>query len=113
MISKYSSKKEESMEFIKFLLSKTTQQKLYKEGHYLPVNQNVYADSLIQKKENNLKFFYGLINSGVCRPALENYTKISDVISYYLYLAIKKELSVETALDKATEMINSGKVLIR
>lgn len=113
MISKYSSKKEESMEFIKFLLSKTTQQKLYSEGHYLPVNQNAYADSLIQKKDNNLKFFYGLINSGVCRPALENYTKISDVISYYLYLAIKKELSVETALDKATKMINSGKVLIR
>lgn len=113
MISKYSSKKEESMEFIKFLLSKTTQQRLYQEGHYLPVNNNIYSDSIYLKDQSDLKFFYGLINSGVYRPALENYTKISDVISYYLYLAVKKDLPVETALNKATEMINSGKVLIR
>ncbi|MGE5497950.1 MAG: extracellular solute-binding protein, partial [Syntrophothermus sp.] len=97
MISKFSSKKEESMEFIKFLVSRSVQMKLYQEGQYLPVNVNIYNDSLSLNEQKDLKFFHSLITSGVYRPALENYTKISDVISYFLYLAVKNEISAETA----------------
>ena len=42
-----------------------------------------------------------------------NDSKISDVISYYVHSAIKKEISVPQALARATNVINSKEVLIR
>lgn len=113
MVSKYSEKKTESMEFLEFMLSKSTQRKLYEKGGYVPVASSIYNDPVFLAKSNNLQFYYKLIDHGVLRPSLENYTRISDILSYYIYLAIKKKISVDEALLKATEMINSGQILIR
>lgn len=113
MVSRYSEKKTEAMEFLKFMLSKSTQRKLYEKGGYVPVASSIYHDPVFLSRSNNLQFYYKLIDNGVLRPSLENYTKISDILSYYIYLAIKQEISVDEALSKATEMINSGQILIR
>ena len=113
MVSKYSQKKKEALEFIKFILEEKTQKIMYERGNYLPIITKIYNDSLYVRSHTNLTFYKNLLSTGVHRPFLEDYTRISDIISFYVHKAIIKEFSVDTALENATEMINSGRVIIR
>jgi hypothetical protein len=47
------------------------------------------------------------------RPALVEYTKVSDILAHFLHRAIAGELSVDQALGQAQAMILSNKVLIK
>jgi hypothetical protein len=51
--------------------------------------------------------------TGIHRPFLENYTKISDIIAYYLNKAINKEISVDKALRDAENKIVDEKIEIK
>ena len=51
--------------------------------------------------------------SGVHRPFLENYTKISDIIALYLNKAINQELSVVEALSSAESKIISENIELK
>jgi len=113
MISKFSKKTDAANQFIKFCLQKENQQLLFENGDYIPINKSVYTDSLFLLKHPHLLYYYELLKKGVHRPYHKDYTKISDVISYYVHLAIKKEISVGDALDRATKLINSNQVLIK
>lgn len=113
MISRFSAKKSAALEFIRFLMRKESQELMYDEGGYLPVSQAVYQDSLFLERNPELHYYRRLLQNGVHRPLVVDYTKISDVISFYVHSAIKKEISVAQALERATEAINSQKVLIR
>ena len=113
MISKYSSKINESAIFINFLLSDEAQKIMYEEGGYLPISNSIYKDSLFLAKHHELKFYERLLRVGIHRPFLEKYTNISDILSYYLHMAIKQKISVNTALSKATEKINSESILLK
>jgi len=109
MISKSSRNKEAAVKFLKFVISEQAQQILYTKGGYLPILNSFYSDSAYPK----LKFFKKLIDNGVHRPFLENYTSISDILAYYIHKAISGELTVHQALSQANTMINSGKILIK
>ncbi len=113
MISKNSTHTKEAMTFIRFLLRPENQKFLFQEGGYIPVVQAVYQDSSFLIREPDLLFYKDLMQYGVHRPYLVNYTKLSDIISYYLNRAMKKELSVSEALEQATHLINSNQVLIK
>ncbi|NIW80449.1 MAG: extracellular solute-binding protein [Calditrichae bacterium] len=113
MISKFSTKKNAALEFIRFVMRDESQKLMFEEGGYLPVNQAVYRDSLFLKSNPELNYYRKLLRNGVHRPYVVDYTKISDIISYYVQLAIKKDISVSQALTQATEVINSKEVLIR
>ncbi len=113
MVSKFSRNIPEAITFVKFLISEDAQKILYEEGGYLPVNTKIYADSGYVNKFPNLKFYEKLLKQGFHRPFLKNYTNISDILSYYLHLAIKQEISVDEALKKATEKANSQSILIK
>ncbi len=54
-----------------------------------------------------------LAKDGVHRPLMEDYTRISDIISHYVNKAIKREVSVNKALTEATDLINSNKILLK
>lgn len=112
MISKDSDKKAAAVKFIKFATSKEMQQVIYEEMGYLPANQKVYDDTAFYNRHPDLKYFRQLLEHGVHRPALVEYTKISDILSFYANKAIKREISVERALQSAEEMIRAQKVLI-
>ncbi len=112
MISKDSDKKAEAARFIKFATSKAMQQVIYEEMGYLPANQRVYEDTAFYNRHPDLQYFRQLLEHGVHRPALVEYTKISDILSFYANQAIKKEISVEKALQDAEKMIRAQKVLI-
>jgi len=109
MISKFSPHVEEAILFIKYLLSEEAQLIMYQNGGYLPINESIYENELDQR----LLFYKQLINSGVHRPFLENYTKISDIMVEFLNKAIKKELSVSQALMDAEKKISNENIEIK
>ena len=113
MVSKYSKKKNEIAEFLSFIISKRAQEMLYVNGAYLPIQNIFYSDSIYLKKYPDLIFKKKLLDTGVHRPFLKDYTRISDIISYYANKAIKNEISVNHALIEATRIINSNKILIK
>ncbi len=105
MISKYSLHKEAALTFIKFLVRKRIQEIMFEQGGYLPSNANVYKDRDFVKRNPDLEFYIRLLNSGVHRPSLADYTRFSDMISYYVKLAISGKLSANAALAEATKAI--------
>ena len=113
MLSKFSSKVPESVRFIKFLMSKKAQKVLFDFGGYIPINNNVYKDSLYIEKNPQLLFDLNLVKHGIYRPFSLHYTNVSDVVSYYLNLAIKGELAPHDALVKAESEIKSNSILLK
>ncbi len=112
MVSKFSTKKEAAIEFIRFLQTEEVQKMMFELGGYIPVNHDVYADSSYLANHSDLVFYRQLVEHGFHRPSLEDYTKISDVIAHYVHLAIKGEMSVDQALEEASQMITSTNVLL-
>ncbi len=112
MISKDSEKKAQALKFLKFITSKEMQQLMYEEMGYLPANRRVYEDRAYFASQPELPYLHQLLEQGTHRPALVEYTKISDILSFYIKKAIKQELSPEQALQSAQEAIRSEKVLV-
>jgi len=113
MVSKDSNNKSAAVEFIKFILKPENQLILYEKSGYLPVSDLVYRQTDNPEIQSDLKFYLRLIQRGFHRPFLQDYTKISDILSYYVNLALKKEMPAEQALTQATRIINSKQVLIK
>ena len=113
MLSKYSTQKAAALEFIRFAETKEAQQLLYKTDGLLPITIDIYQDTAYMNGHPDLAYYYTLLQRGFHRPAMIDYTRISDIISYYVRQAIRKELTVQEALQRASEMINSNKVLIK
>ena len=53
MISKYSPHIDESIIFIKYLLSEEAQKILHQEGGYLPINNLIYENEQTEEQKNN------------------------------------------------------------
>jgi multiple sugar transport system substrate-binding protein len=113
MVPKDSNKKSEAVEFIKFVLRPENQLILYENSGFLPVSEFVYKNLDSKIIHTDLQFYRKLIDKGFHRPFLIDYTKISDIISYYVHLTLKNELTAEEALTQATKLINSNQVLIK
>jgi multiple sugar transport system substrate-binding protein len=109
MISKFSPHIDESVIFIKYLLSEEAQNILNKEGGYLPTNKLIYQN----EPNDELLRYQKLMASGIHRPFLENYTKISDIIALYLNKAINQEMSVDEALNSAENKITDESIEIK
>lgn len=112
MISSASTKKSAALKFLKFIAAPETQKMIYNEMGYLPTNQAVYEDSAFVAEHPELCFYRQYFISGFHRPFAAEYTKISDIVSYYARLAIRQEISVSEALRQAAEHINLNKVLV-
>lgn len=113
MVSKFSTNKHAAVEFLKFIHRPENQKILFNKGGYIPILNSIYDDQAFMAEHPDLEYYRELLDHGVHRPFHVNYTKISDVLSYYIYLAIKQEISVDEALLQATHEINSEKVMIR
>jgi len=107
MISRFSTKIPEAAEFVRFLLSKESQEMMYRYDGILPINDSVYADSSFVKEYPELRFYQSLLKGGVYRPFSSGYTRASDILSYYLNLAIRGKISAKKALQRAAKDIGS------
>jgi multiple sugar transport system substrate-binding protein len=113
MVSKFSTKKGAAIEFVRYLQTEEAQKTMFEVGGYIPVNHNIYSDTAYLALHTDLPYYRTLVNNGFHRPFIEDYTRISDIISFYVHRAIKLEMTAEEALLKASEMIDSKALLIR
>jgi multiple sugar transport system substrate-binding protein len=113
MISKFSNRKEEAIKFINFMFQKENQEILYEEGGFLPINNEVYQDSIYLNKHPELSKIQDLLLWAKHRPSLENYTRLSEVMSRYFHKALKNEMSVREALISASAQVNNEKALVK
>ncbi|MGE5497400.1 MAG: extracellular solute-binding protein [Syntrophothermus sp.] len=113
MVSCFSTKVQESVIFMNYIMSEESQKILYDQSGCLPVNNGVYRDTLFIKKHPELAFFRTLLGKGVHRPFSERYTVISDILSYFLNQAVRNKMTVEEALAGAEEKINSQSILLK
>jgi multiple sugar transport system substrate-binding protein len=109
MISKFSERKEEALKFIDFMFQKENQELLYEVGGYLPINTQVYNDSVYLENHKELAQIQRLLLWGKPRPYLENYTRLSEIMSRFFHKALKNEISVNEALNSASKKINTEK----
>lgn len=113
MVSKNSSKKREALEFLKYILSEEAQKTLFETSGLLPILTRIYCDETLIESYPYLPYLVSLMERGIHRPFLLDYTKISDILSYHINRALKKELSVKDALHQAAAMIESKRVFVR
>ncbi|MBN1398691.1 MAG: extracellular solute-binding protein [Bacteroidetes bacterium] len=113
MISKSSTKKAAAIEFIKFYQSEHIQRMIFERMGYLPIINSLYSDTNFIQTHPEFDFYRGLLRRGFHRPVLVEYTRVSDIISHFVHLAIKREISVSEALSRADKMVQSKEVLIK
>lgn len=113
MIPANSDKKWESFQFIYFLLREDNQRILAEKGGYIPIVSKLFDDEDFLLKNKQYNYYRELLLHGIHRPVLSDYTKISDIISYYVSQAIKQDISVDEALNEMTRQVNSKRVLIK
>ena len=113
MVSKFSNKKEQAIDFIKFLLKDESQEIFYTESGYYPVTNNFYNRPKYQKKYPEIAEFKKFMKSGVNRPANVNYTKYSNIMSFYFKAAIQKKITVKQAITGCTEAIRTDIMMIK
>lgn len=107
IISKNSRYKNESIEFIKFLLSEKSQQFIWENSGYLPIINYYYYDSVYTNKYPELKLFKQLIQNGVYRIKHPQYTKISDILTKNLNLYFRRQISINEFIQSTLAEINS------
>jgi len=113
MVSKFSANKKEVVEFIKFVVSEEAQEILFNEGSFLPVRSKFYQNQKYLSEFPEIVYLKKLLDKGIHRPFLKDYTRVSDIISYYVKRAIKNEVTIDMALMEAEKMIKTNKVIIK
>ena len=113
MVSKSSPRKAEAVEFIKFLQSEEVQRMLFEHGGYIPILTTLYADSVFLRAHEELRLYRRLLDQGFHRPAMVEYTRMSDIITQFLNRAIRRELSPKEALRQADAMVRASAVIVK
>jgi multiple sugar transport system substrate-binding protein len=112
MVSKFSTKKEAVLDFVKFLLQDDSQEVFYARSGFYPVVRSFYEDSASRAKHPEIAGIRELIRTGVHRPPQKDYTNCSKIMSHYFSRAIRNELSVDEALEGVNREIRSEKLLV-
>jgi multiple sugar transport system substrate-binding protein len=113
MISKFSDKKDAVFDFIKFLLSDESQEIFYKEGGGWPIVKKFYEDSAFGKRYPEIANMKKVFAACQHRPANEDYTKFSEIMSSYFEQALKNKISVDEALARATAAIKVERMMVK
>jgi multiple sugar transport system substrate-binding protein len=111
MMSKFSDKKDEVVDFIKFLLSESSQELFYRESGYYPIIKRFYENGKYKNMYPEIDELIELHKSGVHRSAHSEYTRYSEIMSRYIEHAIKNELGVKEALQQITHDIRNDKII--
>ena len=108
MISRYSTRKQEAMEFARFCQREDMQKAMFEVGGFIPTNVQVYADTAYLNQHPVLLYYKDLIQHGFHRPALVEYTKMSDIVSRAVHRAVKGEMKVDEALHAVSREIQEA-----
>ena len=109
MIANSSANKDAAVEFVRFTQSVEAQKLLLEIGGYIPVNTRIYDDAGYMAAHPTLRFSSGLIDRGVHRPSIEDYTRVSDIVSLYLNRALRGEIPPARVGALAAEAIRTNR----
>jgi multiple sugar transport system substrate-binding protein len=109
MVANSSANKDAAVEFVRFTQSVEAQKLLLELGGYIPVNTRIYGDSAYMAAYPTLRFTSRLIERGVHRPSLEDYTRVSDIVSLYINRALRGEIPPARAGELAAEAIRANR----
>ena len=112
VVSKFSEHIPEAIEFIKFLQEPESQSELVIDDISLPVIKSIYNDENFSAADV-LTFYKNNLKYGVHRPLLEDYTRFSDITSFFVRKVLMDEMESKVALAEATRMINSNEVIFK
>lgn len=113
MVSKFSDKKEKTIDFVKYLLSDESQEIFYRESGYYPVINSFYSNPEYLRKYPEIENFYKYMHTGVHRPAHVDYTRYSKIMAFYFKKAIENKIPVKEALIKCTNDIQTDRVMVK
>jgi multiple sugar transport system substrate-binding protein len=113
MVSKFSTKKEEAIEFIRFVEREENQILLFEQAGHFPIIESLYNDSTFLSTHPEMTYYKELLDNGRHRPVRTDYTQISDIMSYYFKMMIKNQISIDEAIQMAMQKINTNQVFIR
>ena len=113
MISKNCSNKMEAVKFLEFIVSVESQKTLFSISGYPPIRKEVYTDPEILIQYPYLKDIEKRIQNGAHRPMLADYTKISDILSFYLNKVLKREITPWQALQNVDTAIYTNQYFVK
>ncbi|MDP3683888.1 MAG: hypothetical protein Q8S01_08130, partial [Ignavibacteria bacterium] len=102
-----------SVKFINFFTSEESQKLMYQEGGYLPVLNFLYEDKKFSEENPDLNFYKGLMKYGAHRPFFKKYTIFSDILASVIHSALKREISVDAAVNTAYEKIRKAGIIVQ
>ncbi len=105
MISKSSEHKKEAAIFLEFLVSEEAQKTMYEVGNHIPAIRSIYEDEKYLSQHHELEFYMEQLKKAINRPFLDNYTQVSDIISYYVHKALSGDITPEKAIGSINSMI--------
>lgn len=108
MVSKNSTKKNQVIKFLKYILSSEGQEILMKTAGYLPVRSEMYEMKKYLEYNPNLNQFKEILTRGVHRPTHSEYTQISSIITPYIHMALAGEVNIDEALQDAIEELREN-----
>lgn len=112
MVSRFSTKKDAVIDFVKFLLTDESQESFYARGGYYPVITSFYDNPASVEKYPEIAGIKELMRFGVHRPPVKDYTNNSKIMAYYLSLAVKGKITVDSAVREATRAIQSAQASV-
>ena len=112
MVSKFSKKKQAVIEFVKFLLRPDSQELFYSQSGFCPVVKSFYEDSSSVRQHPEVIGMEERMRTGVHRPPDKDYTNYSKIMSRYFAQAIRKEITVDDALESVNRAILSEKASV-
>ncbi len=113
MISRFSTHKQQALTFLRYIQRVQSQKILFTASGYIPTSRTVYNDSIFLARYPQLMFYRRQIALGKHRPYRADYTRLSDILAFYLHQAFTGEKTADEALRLATQQINANSIFIK
>ena len=113
MMSKFSDKKNEVVDFVKFLLSDESQEIIYRESGHYPVVKKIFYDPYYEAIFPQIFEVRKLIQQTMHRPFHPEYTRYSKIMSTYFEQVLKNQITVKQALKKVSDSIQLEKSTVK
>lgn len=104
-ISKYSDKKDQAWELVKFITSFDTEKNLALNLGWNPGRKDVYEDEDVISRLPHLPILKVILEQVVARPNLPYYTQLSQIMQLYINACLSGKIRPKPALDKAQKDI--------
>jgi len=107
MLSKHSPVKDAAILFMKFASSRAGQDIFFQREGLLPIQREFYSRTESDARQARLQIIQKMMQKGLHRPTLDQYTLISDILANRLHEILSGEHEVEAGLALAQSEIEA------